>query len=380
MRFLQTSDWQWGMTRRWLSTADQARFTQARNEAVQRAGQVAAEHDCAFVVVAGDVFDSNHLGRETVRRAMEALRQVPVPVYLLPGNHDALDAASVYDQEAFTEAGLDHVHVLRDSEPVEAAPGMELVGVPLTTNQPDHDVVAEVLDALEAPADGVRRVLVAHGQLAELDPGNRVSALDGDRMRRALDDGLVHWVALGDRHSRWSDSSGRIHYSGAVEVTDFRDDPVGDVLVVDLGEDTAAEPTAEPVHVGTWRMLRVAREVGSAEDVAALRAEWTALEDKATVVLRHALTGTLSLADDAALQELLEWASETFAAAFPWERHTDVVVVPQDAELTDVGIGGYVARAAADLEEQAESGGEGAAAASDALRLLYRYATAGERA
>ncbi|WP_374928592.1 exonuclease SbcCD subunit D [Kytococcus sedentarius] len=379
MRFLQTSDWQWGMTRHWLDADDQARFTQARNDAVVRAGAVAAEHDCAFMVVAGDVFDSNHLRRETVRRAMEALRQVPVPVYLLPGNHDALNAASVYDSTAFTEAGLDHVHVLRDSEPVEVAPGVELVGVPLSTNQPDHDVVAAALDELEPPDEGVRRVLVAHGQLAELDPGRRVSALDGDRIRQALDAGLVHWVALGDRHSRWVDSSGLVHYSGAVEVTDFRDSDVGDVLVVDLA-DEGASPSAEVVHVGTWRMLEVREEVNSAEDVARLREQWQAVEDKSTVLLRHALTGTLSLTDDAALQELLEWAEDTFAAAFAWDRHTDVVVVPDDAELSDIGIGGYVAQAAADLKEQSEGGGEGAAAASDALRLLHRYATAGERA
>lgn len=379
MKFLQTSDWQWGMTRHWLDADDQARFTQARNDAVVRAGRVAQEHDCAFMVVAGDVFDSNHLRPQTVRRAMEALRQVPVPVYLLPGNHDALNAAAVYDSQAFTGVGLEHVHVLRSSEPVEVAPGVELVAVPLTTNQPDHDVVAAVLDDLEPPAPGVRRVLVAHGQLLELDPGRRVSALDGDRIRQALDEGLVDWVALGDRHSRWADPSGRIHYSGAVEVTDFRDEVPGDVLVVDLGEEGRA-PAAEPVHVGTWRMLGVTEEVNSAEDVARLREQWEAIEDKSSVLIRHALTGTLSLTDDAALQELLEWAGDTFAAAFAWERHTDVVVVPDDAELSDIGIGGYVAQAAAELKEQTESGGEGAAAASDALRLLYRYATAGERA
>lgn len=379
MRFLQTSDWQWGMTRRWFSEADQARFTQARNDAVVRAGQVAAEHGCAFMVVAGDVFDSNQLGRDTVRRAMEALRQVPVDVYLLPGNHDALDAASIYDQEVFTGAGLGHVHVLRDSEPVTVAEGVELVGVPLTTNQPDRDVVAEVLDLLDPPADGVRRVLVAHGQLRELDPGHRVSALDGARMRRALDEGLVHWVALGDRHSRWADSSGRVHYSGAVEVTDFRDEHVGDVLVVDLGQGEE-QPSCEVVHVGTWQMLQVSRQVDSADDVARLRAEWEAVENKSTVVLKHALTGTLTLTEDVALQELLEWAQDAFAAAFAWDRHTDVVVVPDDAELADIGIGGYVARAAQDLTDTAGAGGRDAVAASDALRLLYRYARGGARA
>lgn len=381
MRFVQTSDWQWGMTRRWLGPDDQARYTQARNDAVVRAGEVAAEHDCAFMVVAGDVFDSNQLRPQTVRRAMEALRRVPVPVYLLPGNHDALDAASVYDSPTFAEAGLDHVHVLRDSTPVEVAPGVELVGVPLRSNTPHEDVVAPVLDALEPAPPGVRRVLVAHGQLRVLDPGNRVSALDETRMRRALEEGVVHWVSLGDRHSRWADpESGRIHYSGAVEVTDFREELPGDVLVVELGQD-GREPTASPVHVGSWTFLQVREELNGLEDVRRLRARWEELPDKERTVIRHALSGTLNLTEDAELQDLLEWAQDTFAAVVAWERHTDVAVVPEDAELSDIGIGGYVGRAAEDLRAlAAEGSGEGASAAAGALRLLHRYARGGDRA
>mgnify|MGYP002653137355 CR=1 FL=1 len=89
---------------------------------------------------------------------------------------------------------------------------------------------------------------------------------------------------------------------------------------------------------------------------------------------------TLTLTEDVALQELLEWAQDAFAAAFAWDRHTDVVVVPDDAELADIGIGGYVARAAQDLTDTAGAGGRDAVAASDALRLLYRYARGGARA
>ena len=37
--------------------------------------------------------------------------------------------------------------MLRDSEPVTVAEGVELVGVPLTTNQPDRDVVADSIAA-----------------------------------------------------------------------------------------------------------------------------------------------------------------------------------------------------------------------------------------
>ena len=51
-----------------------------------------------------------------------------------------------------------------------------------------------------------------------------------------------------------------------------------------------------------------------------------------------------------------------------------------DAELADIGIGGYVAQAAQDLTDTAGAGSRDAVAASDALRLLYRYARGGARA
>ena len=96
IRFVHTADWQLGMTRRYLSGEAQARFSQARVDAIRRIGVVAKEEDAAFIVVAGDVFETNQVEPKTVRRTLEALSEVSVPVYLLPGNHDPLDAASVY--------------------------------------------------------------------------------------------------------------------------------------------------------------------------------------------------------------------------------------------------------------------------------------------
>src|SRR5690606_40600150 len=91
VRFLHSGDWQLGMMRRFLGPEAQARFGQARLDAIERIGRAAADHDVAFVVVAGDVFDANQVDRQVVMRACEALRSIPCPVYLLPGNHDALE-------------------------------------------------------------------------------------------------------------------------------------------------------------------------------------------------------------------------------------------------------------------------------------------------
>ena len=106
IRFLHTSDWQLGMTRHFFSEGVQERFAQSRFDAIRKLGRIAGEEDCRFMVVCGDVFESNLVDRKTVSRALEALKDVSVPVYLLPGNHDPLNAASVYRSTTFEERNL----------------------------------------------------------------------------------------------------------------------------------------------------------------------------------------------------------------------------------------------------------------------------------
>lgn len=99
--------------------------------------------------------------------------------------------------------------------------------------RPLVDPTAEALAGLSA--DGTRRILVGHGQVDEIAPDLPVSAIRLSALETALDDGRLHYVALGDRHSRLSlGETGRVQYSGSPEVTSFRDQVPGDVLVVDL--------------------------------------------------------------------------------------------------------------------------------------------------
>ena len=91
VRFLHTGDWHLGMTRSFLSEGVQERFSQSRFDSVRELGRIAKQEDCQFMVVCGDVFDSNLVDKKTVSRAIETLKAVPIPVYLLPGNHDLLN-------------------------------------------------------------------------------------------------------------------------------------------------------------------------------------------------------------------------------------------------------------------------------------------------
>jgi len=73
------------MTRYFLSEGSQERFTQARFDAIRTLGRIAKEEGCQFMLVCGDAFESNQVDRKTVARSLEALKDVPVPVFILPG-------------------------------------------------------------------------------------------------------------------------------------------------------------------------------------------------------------------------------------------------------------------------------------------------------
>ncbi len=63
VRFMHTSDWQLGVTRQFLDTDAQARWSAARFDAIRNLGQIAVQENCEFIVVAGDIFESNQVDR-----------------------------------------------------------------------------------------------------------------------------------------------------------------------------------------------------------------------------------------------------------------------------------------------------------------------------
>src|SRR5258705_11924583 len=253
IRFLHSGDWQLGMTRSVLGDEAQARFAEARIAVVRRLGELARVQRCDFALVCGDVFESSQIERRTLARALEAIASIPVPVYLLPGNHDPLDAASVYRSAVFRDAAPDHVRVLDDARPREVAPGVELVGAPWLSRRPAQNPALAALAELGPP--GPLRIFAAHGGIDALTPDRRdASLLPLAPIEQAIAQGRIHYAALGDRHSLTRvDATGRIWYAGTPEPTDFDEREPGFALVVELDRDRVG---AEPHHVGTWRFAR----------------------------------------------------------------------------------------------------------------------------
>ncbi|MEY8015175.1 metallophosphoesterase family protein [Mycobacterium servetii] len=379
MRFLHTADWQLGMTRHFLAGDAQPRYSAARRDAVAGLGALAAEVGAEFVVVAGDVFEHNQLAPQVVSQSLEAMRAIGIPVYLLPGNHDPLDASSVYTSVLFTSECPGNVRVLDRAGVHQVRPGLEIVAAPWRSKVPTTDLVADVLDGLSPGT--TTRILLAHGGVDELDPDpGKPSLIRLAGLEDALDRGVVHYAALGDKHSLTRvGAGGRVWYSGSPEVTNFDDvesDP-GHVLVVDI-DDTSGAVSVTPRNVGRWRFVTLRRQVDNSRDIADLDLNLDLMPAKDRTVVRLALAGSLTVTDRAALDACLDKYARLFAWLGLWDRHTDLAVIPADGEFTDLGIGGFAAAAVEELVATAREGDTDTAVdAQAALALLLRLVDRG---
>lgn len=379
VRFIHTSDWQLGMTLHYLSPESQARYSQARIDAVADIGRVAAESNCDFVVVSGDVFETSRVSRQVVGRACEAMAAIQVPVFLLPGNHDPLDAGSVYTSDCFLARQPSNVRVLTGNERERPVSGVEVLGAPLHNKRPLEDLLARAcLDLTSDPA--VLRILVGHGAVDILDPDrDNPAQINVGQLEASVNARYIHYVALGDRHSTTNvGTTGRVWYSGTQEVTDFNEDDPGNVLIVDLAlpSDNAPAGTVdvERVHLGRWRFLR--RPFELSDDTIGELEQWlSAVPDKQRTVVKLSLVGALTLAGWSRLETLLDRYTDLLAGLLRWERHTELVVLPDTGELDELGLSGFAEQALHQLVDEATAG-DGNSVARDALALLHRLAGA----
>lgn len=372
VRLLHSSDWQLGMTRAYLSEQGQARYTDDQFEAVRSLARLASARECAFAVVAGDVFDSIRPTRQIVNKAIDALGTFAIPVYLLPGNHDADSPAGVWATSELADLLPMQVSVVRDTTPL-AVPGaaVEILGAPWPSRKPDADLLAEALECAEPASPGVVRVAVGHGPVDSLAPDPLNPALISvSVLERAIDEHRVAYVALGDRHSA-TEVGSAIWYSGSPVSTDYGEVNSNKALIVDVDGDSV---TVEPVEVGDWRFLTQHFDLSGLESVRLVEAFLNGLEGKERIVLNLGLVGTLSLSDRQVLEAVLDRARDLFAGVQLSGRRSEIVVVADDKDLASLELSGFARDAMIELASQVGTEGEAAEIAQDALMLLARLA------
>ncbi|MEV0797080.1 metallophosphoesterase [Kribbella sp. NPDC050281] len=366
--FLHSSDWQLGMMRRFLGPDGQARWGQGRLDAVARIGEVAAATGAAFVVVTGDVFEHNQVERQTILRACEALKRIPVPVVLLPGNHDALEPGSLWTSAQWQAHQPEHVTVLTGTEPLEIVPGVQLVGAPWRSRRPLSDPAAPGYADLTPIEPGTTRILLAHGQLTSLSGGmSDVPTIDQAALEAAVADGRLQYVGLGDRHST-TRVTDRIWFSGTQEVTSPEEDAPGNVLKVTVA---GGEIEVEPVRVGGWHMVDHRVELFDEESLTALEDWFAELPEKERTYVRLAGDGSLTLPLLSRLDAMIDAQGEVFASVERWAKFWTVRPAPDTADLDALQLSGPARAAMEELRQALAGGDEGAGAA---LSLMHRLA------
>lgn len=372
IRLLHTADWQLGKPFASFPADVRASLTDARLAAVRQICRLADERAVDAVLVAGDVFDANTVPDRLLRQTMHALSSCAVPVLLLPGNHDAALASSVWTRLE----GLDvpaHVHLLTRPEPIALLDGrLVVLPAPLTQRHEPLDVTAWFDEAGTPP--GSFRVGLAHGSVGGRLP-ERADAANPISERRA-DTARLDYLALGDWHGTL-EIDPRTHYAGTPEPERFRNNAPGNVLIVELRRardtDDAAKPGVEVVPVGRFDWQRHGFVVQGKADVDNAEAELERAGISAHSIVKLVFEGHVDIATEGAISELVErWAARA--------RHVRVgtkalLAEPTSAELDALGQGGgFVADAASALREAAR--GEGSETQKEdarlALRLLYQ--------
>ncbi|WP_225723458.1 MULTISPECIES: DNA repair exonuclease [Corynebacterium] len=381
LRILHTSDWQLGMSPSFLGEEARPRYTYDRLVAVKRVLAEAEAQQCDAVVVAGDVFDNNFLKPEVYQRALDILEDAELPVFLLPGNHDPLDAASIYRTDGIQQ--LKNVTVLVDSTPIQlerlGEGAARIVGAPMRSRHVNVDLVGQALDTLTAPQDSTITVLVGHGAAIAFGTPEP-EHIDIARAEEAYRRRVVDYIALGDTHSAMQlDQDGVIWYSGSPEVTDYRESDgggesnSGKALIVDITVEDPSHPAdvaVREITIGQWAFQALSAEVNNRQDAERFIETLKALPNKAQTSVKYSLSGVVDVDTYAWLDSMAEQTAPKFAALYRRTRTWSLYTRPSDEELSGEafgdGIAGTVAHRLAELIDAGDT------RASDALNLLYK--------
>jgi len=198
-------------------------------------------------LIAGDLFDSNYPSQQSidfVKKQFKLLNENKIPICLLPGTHDCLNADNVYLREKFNNE-FPNLHIFDQSNGSSKEYlnlDVTVSGKPLTSNK-----------SKESPLKGdwgkIRtnwHIIMAHGSLQI--PGKSTKD-DWPITFEEIANSKADYLALGHWHSLSDYSFGGVNawYSGAPEIIDIDQKKAGYVLFVCF--DKTKQPKVDPVRV-----------------------------------------------------------------------------------------------------------------------------------
>ena len=169
-----------------------AQRREEQRQILQNLTEESGRRGCHLLLLAGDLFDSDRIYRETAEMLREALGSIRAKVFIAPGNHDPWSPLSPYAALSWPE----NVHIFRSGR-IEAVhledPAVTVYGAAFTGPRS-----GPLLRGFSASGGGRPSVLVMHGVLDDPDsPYNPISEED-------IVSSGVDYMALGHVHRRQS--------------------------------------------------------------------------------------------------------------------------------------------------------------------------------
>ena len=265
VKFLHTADWHLGI--KYKQLGDKAQ--QARNirlKTVEKLIQKAREENVDFILISGDLFDSNQVDRSLLTAVSQIFSDIsPTPIYLLPGNHDPLGRDSLFNDPVWEK--LDNLTIFTEPEPYDHG-NVTIYPCPVSQKKSKDDPT-QWINAQDNPNISIG---LAHGnlQVGFIDDANFPI-----KPERTTISGL-DYLALGEWHSLFEqpDSNGivRTIYPGTPETTKFGEDASGQALIVQI-DAANSPPQITPIDVGTLSWQKQEKEINSLADAQYLESE-----------------------------------------------------------------------------------------------------------
>ena len=349
-RVIHTADWQIGRQYSRFEPEDAAALSEARFAVVERIAHHATDGEFDAVLVAGDVFDAQTVSDRTIRRLFNAMQAYAGPWVMIPGNHDAALAESVWTRSARLGVIPENVFVALKPEPVLLHDArIAVLPAPLTQRHTDVDLTAW-FDHADTPANYFR-IGLAHGSVQgilseDIDATNPIAP---DRATSAR----LDYLALGDWHGMRAIDD-RTWYSGTPETDRFRNNQSGHVLEITV-DTTAAKPQIEPFHIGQYVWDSQTMELAIASDVDVVMKYLDGLSENHNVSL--ALRGHIDLAGQTRLNDALG-AAEARVRALELDM-AELRLHPTEDDIAALRADGYLAEVLRTLQDLQEPGGTG---------------------
>ncbi|MGE0768575.1 MAG: exonuclease SbcCD subunit D [Hyphomicrobiaceae bacterium] len=324
--FIHTADWQIGKAFGSFDADVRAQLRAARLEAIDRIAGVAAASSARHVIVAGDIFDTEHIEDALLRQTLARMKTYgAIAWHLLPGNHDPVRSGGVWGR--LTRLGLPpNISLLLACTPYLIEPNVVLLPAPLTAKEARSDPTRWMDDVAETA--GRLRLGVAHGSVRGFGSLGE-AAVPIEAARRAS--AHLDYLALGDWHGTKEITEG-VWYAGTPEADSFAENDPGHVLAVTIAE-RGAKPKVSRVTTGRYRWIERRAVISRQTDLGPVETEIEALgEDGRHCILKVILEGAISAAEATAIDERLQRLSALPLATVVEQRSLRVLADGSDRE------------------------------------------------